>query len=102
MKKGTIESLGELVFQIEELLKHLDDRAPGLLSDDADKIKKQIETVHAATAGEQGEAALTREDWEEIFYALDYKREHHPSVLDDKVWAAHLVIMLKIMLKGAI
>ena len=101
MKKGTIENLGELVFQIEELLKHLDDRAPGLLSNDADKIKKQIEIVHAAAAGEQEKAALTREDWEEIYYALEYKQGHHPAASVDEEWAGHLEnIMLKIGVDG--
>ena len=33
---------------------------------------------------------LTKEDWEEITYALEYKRDFNPAVYGDKKWVAHL------------
>jgi hypothetical protein len=33
---------------------------------------------------------LTKEDWEEIYYALEYKRWTHPAVVIDKQWQAHI------------
>jgi hypothetical protein len=40
---------------------------------------------------------LTKSDWAEIYYALEYKRYYHPSVTVDEEWCDQLDnIILKI------
>lgn len=38
---------------------------------------------------------LTKDDWTEIFYALQYKRDTSPAVQHDKRWTDHLDKILK-------